>query len=201
MFSRIVMLCAGIALLSNNAMGQAGQPVTRDEFNQLVQSVRELAADAKANKEDTKTQLAALRAEVASVTDIQSEDRAQLAQLAKKDKNGRSYLRIDASHEPTRIELQHAIKQTMPSYGTVIFVNKMGHDQTFSVNGTTHTVIADSRLPVTVPVGAFQVRLPNQQPVTRYILPNLDAQIVIRPQEIASNAIHWITDPVYYVYQ
>jgi hypothetical protein len=201
MFSRIVMLCAGIALLSNNAMGQDGPPVTRDEFNQLVQTVHELAAGVKQNADDTKNRLAELQAVVASVSDIQSEDRAQLAQLAKKDKNGRSFVRLDASHEETRLEVQHAVARSMPVSGKVVLVNDMGHDQLVAVNGITYNVIADSRREIPTEVGAFRIRLPGQQTEIRYLLPFKDTKIRIHPQEIATNTIRWINEPIYYVYR
>jgi hypothetical protein len=81
-----------------------------------------------------------------------------LDQLAKTDKNGTSYLRIDASHEPTRVELRDAIEKSTPDRGTVMLNNKTDYTQSVSVNGVTYEVVANSKRAIDVPYRAFEVR-------------------------------------------
>jgi hypothetical protein len=198
MVSRMLFSLALVTFTTSNVFGQLDESIatqpepqspplsvaspTRAEFNELVASVRDLTKSVAAMKEDTGRQLKGLRSEVEALSDIHSEDRAQLEQLAKQDKNGRSYLRLDASHEDSRNEIRQAISQSVPKVGRVRIYNELTHDQPIVINDVTYNVIARSSFDVNVPLGDFLVRLPRQPAERRTVgLPNFATNVVIIP--------------------
>lgn len=192
-----LLLCAGIALLPACVRGQdlpADQPLTRKDFSELNNNLGELTKSIQQMKGDSEKRLTQLEEQVRVLSDYRGEDRAMLEQLAKMDKNGRSYVRLDTSHAPTRNELRRAVSASVPTYGVVTIVNKMGHDQTIAINGKTYDVIVDTDRDVRVPVGEFRVKLPNQQTLVRYVgLPHYQANVVIRPQYQWATPINVVT--------
>lgn len=217
MVTRMFLLLVMLLAVSANATGQVedgvatqpdpqsaplpADPPSRAEFNELVAVVNQIAKNAKAEKEFTAKQLAELRTAVDSVTDLQVEDRELLDQLSQRDENGRSYLRIDASHEPTRLELQRAIDATIPDDGMVIVDNKMNSAQLIAINGTTYEVLGNTDRRIPVPLGPFKVQLRNQSE-TRFFPPKkYEATVTIQPQWVAPIVTHWISaGPTYYSY-
>jgi hypothetical protein len=196
-----------------SATGQnTSEQITRAEFNELVGAVRSLTANVtvmhgdvvniKKELADTKSELAKLHNELNALTDLQLEDRAQIDQVAKRDSNGRSFIRLDASHAPTRLELRQAVEASMPDQGTVTVVNKMATAQVIAVNGTSYEVLANTYREIPVPLAPFKVQLRNQQPETRFFPPKQEAATVtIQPQPSAPVVTEWInTTPVYYSY-
>jgi hypothetical protein len=220
MVTRMLLLLVVLSAASTNALGQidaevATQPAaqsaplpadnpSRAEFNELVAVVRDLTASVAAIKttgEDTANQLRELRSEVAAISDIQVEDRVQLDQLAKTDKNGRSYLRLDASHEDSREEIRQAISKSVPSTGRVTIYNEMANDQLIAINNETHKVLAKSRTTIDVPLGDFTVRLAGQSPERRSVgLPNFETNVTIVPDYSRVVVERVVSGPTYWAY-
>ena len=98
-----------------------------------------------------------LENKAAAMSDVVEGSRQALDQIAKTDKNGKSFLRIDASHEPTRLELRDAIEKSTPERGTVMLNNKTPYTQSVSVNGVTYEVVANSKRAIDVPYRGFDV--------------------------------------------
>lgn len=200
---RIVLSCIVLAFCASAASGQVD--VTRQEFDELVDSVKRLSADVRSAKEETAKRLAELRADIDDVTAIQIEDREQLRQLMLRDKDGQSYVRIDASHEPTRRQLKRAMELTVPDHGTLVLRNRMGYDILVAVNNTTYEVMAQTDREVLVPIGDARVKVQGQEAVYRQVgFPKYEAWATIRPQyyyyySYPQTTASWITArPLYY---
>jgi uncharacterized protein YlxW (UPF0749 family) len=187
MVTRLVLVGVCVAWLSTGALGQntygqpsPNDPVTREQFDQLMAKVDSMQKD------------------IQALSDIHEEDRAQLAQLAKRDKNGRSYVRLDTSQEPMRRELLRAVKGVVPATGIVTIDNQMHSEQLIAINGKTYEVMAQTTRDVPVEYGQFRVRLPYQKTEVRHFdFPNETAVVRIQPAE----TVRWISNsPIYYDY-
>jgi hypothetical protein len=191
MIHKRMLMCILVVLIPLNALGQgaepADEPVTRKDFKDLMTRVELLAASVNNMHSSSKAQLDELRKDLVALSDLQAEDRAQLEQLAKKDGKGRSYLRLDASHEPTRQELNRAIAASAPTHGIVTIDNRMGTDQTVAVNGTSVDIIAGTKRDFSVPIGDFTVQLKGQRAQIKYVgAPHYATIIPIRPEPVST---------------
>jgi hypothetical protein len=117
------------------------------------------------------------------LSDLQASDRQALEQIAKKDDTGKSYIRIDASHEPTRNELRRAMIESSPKTGTVIIRNTMNTDEPVAINGKTYDVLAKTEREVAVPYGDFRVKVRNKPCQTRsFSFPKTETVVTIVPE-------------------
>jgi hypothetical protein len=160
---RVALLIA-IAIVPYTALGQpAGDgaaptstsaPATSAEFQAFATRLEQKIGR---TFDDHEARLKALENKAAAMSDVVEGSRQALDQIAKSDKNGKSYLRIDASHEPTRLELRDAIEKSTPERGTVMLNNKTSYTQSVSVNGVTYEVVANSKRAIDVPYRGFDV--------------------------------------------
>ena len=199
MIQRLVLLCAGIVLLTTSVSGQDlpqnEQPVTRAEFKELMAMVNTLTTV----QHESRSELAALRKRVDGISDLQLADRDELHQMSEKA-DGKRFVRFDTTHEPTKRELQRAITESSPTHGTVRIVNKMGTDQTFSLNGETHRVLAGDFIKLDVRMGEFSVRLPGQQAKSHFVgMPTNTTTVTIEPTRWVQPITTWryISEPIY----
>jgi hypothetical protein len=142
--------------------------------------------------------LANLEERVQALSDVQEGNRQVIEQIAQRDRDGISFLRIDTSHEPTRSELRRAITETAPTRGIVIIRNKTNSNQAVAVNDTTYDVLANSERQVDVPYGPFQVRTSNDRTLNwDFSYPNTTAvvNIVIKTRPITT-----VSAPMYVTY-
>lgn len=163
MVARMVLVCVGIGLLTSLAVAQntgANAPATNGDLEAFAMRIE---AKLSQWQKETDDRLTKLEEKVQTLSDGQESGRQALAQIAKRDNDGNSFLRIDASHEPTRRELRNAIEAVAPEIGTVIIHNKTNSTQAVDINGRTYDVIADSKRPVEVPYRHFDVRTSNNR--------------------------------------
>jgi hypothetical protein len=119
-------------------------------------------------QKDHEARLKVLEENYRTLSDVQQSGQQALQQIAKQDKDGRSFLRIDASHEDTGKELQDAIVAFAPTVGTVVLRNTRNFSQPVEVNGETYDVLANSVRRVSVPYGDFVVRKKNPRAYLRW---------------------------------
>ena len=174
MVSRLVLVCVSVGLLPSVVRAQQADapaavpaPVTRSDLEafalRIEAKVEQSQKAFEQSQKATDARVAALEEKVKALSDVQESGRQALEQIAKRDKDGTSYLRIDASHEPTRNELKKAISQIAPKVGTVVIDNKTDYAQSVVVNGTTYEVLARSKKPVPVAYRNFEVRTSNNK--------------------------------------
>jgi hypothetical protein len=157
MFARVTLLVA-IAIVPYTALGQQTGGTAPATTADLEAFAMRIESKIEQKFKDYEARIKALEERTTALSDVVDSSRQALDQLAKTDKNGTSYLRIDASHEPTRMELRSAIETSTPEYGTVTLNNKTDHTQAVSVNGVTYDVVANSKRSIDVPYRAFEVR-------------------------------------------
>lgn len=165
---RIALVCACLGILSDTARAQTGQTTdtpaapaaTRSDLEGFAMRIESKLDQMQKNYG---ARLTALEEKVQALSDAQESGQQALQQIARLDKDGKSYLRIDASHEPTRAELRDAILEASPKTGTVIIHNKTGVTQSVAVNDMTFDVLANSKREVSVPYRNFEVRTSNNR--------------------------------------
>jgi TolA-binding protein len=209
MVSRIVLMLLGVALLTSSACGQAAdpgqgeqgaaanQPATKADLDALADRIENAVAQKLQSLNDRLTHLE-MRVQVLS--DYRQSDQTVLHQIAQQDDSGRSFLRIDASHEPMKRELQRAITEVAPDEGTVIVHNTMDTLQSVAINGEMYDVFPNSRRRIPgVKYGEFRVQLRGRPEETRrFEFPHPEVEVTIRP---ATRPVQWINSaPVYYTY-
>jgi hypothetical protein len=140
--------------LGEQPVGTAAPPATTADLESFAMRIE---GKIEQKFKDHEARIKALEDKAATMSDVVEGSRQALDQLAKTDKNGKSYLRIDASHEPTRLELRDAIEKSTPERGTVMLNNKTPYTQSVSVNGVTYDVIANSKRAIDVPYRGFDV--------------------------------------------
>lgn len=210
---RSCLCCAVLVLVPSIAIGQpypssqangssnGDQYVTRAEFDELLGIVKDLKTVVETSAKDTKSQLAQLRTDVNAIADLQTEDRELLRALSKTDSEGRTIPRLDAAQDSVRREIRRAVPRSLPKYGIVFLVNRMGNDQVVAVNGRTYLVMAGTHKPVRVPLGSFKVKLRNQEAQRFYVgIPNeYRTWVTIRPA--GEGVFGWDdADPDYWSY-
>jgi hypothetical protein len=162
MYSRIALVCTCFALLSSTVYAQnnAGvAPASKDDLKFLRASI-DSELELLQKKID---ELKDLEKRVNALSDAQQSSQQALHQLADIDQDGKYYARLDPSHEPTRVALRDAISAASPTTGTVVLYNKTNSNQNVVVNDTTYVVVANSKRPVSVPYGSFEVRTCNNR--------------------------------------
>jgi hypothetical protein len=165
---RIALVCACLGILADAARAQTGQTTDTPTAPAATRSDLEgfaMRIEAKLDQiqKNYGARLTALEEKVQALSDAQESGQQALQQIARLDKDGKSYLRIDASHEPTRTELRDAIIEASPKTGTVIIHNKTNVTQSVAVNDMTFDVLANSKREVSVPYRNFEVRTSNNR--------------------------------------
>lgn len=195
MVSRIVASLVGLTLLAPFAHGQNAAP--DPQISELLRIVKKIDAD----NGDIKSRLAALEMKVEAVTNLQVEDRAQLHEIAQQDKDGRSYLRLDTSHEPTKLQLRQAMNEVAPTTGELTVRNDTDYGRYISINGETKFVMGRDFIKVSVPVGELRYRIHGEAAQTKYLgYPGYSGEIRLTPKVVR---YEWISStPLYgtYVY-
>jgi hypothetical protein len=153
-------------------------------------------------QKDQDARIAWLEQQVRTLSDVHEANRQVIEQLAKRDKSGKPYLRIDASHEETRHELRRAIEESAPQTGRVIIRNTMNTDQPVAINGTTYDVLANSEREVSVPYGDFRVKVRNKPCQTRsFSFPRSEAVVTVVPEQATTTTVHTVgSAPSYWTY-
>jgi hypothetical protein len=174
---RVVLVCLWIGVLSGFAYAQGaaetppGTPgETPAEKNKRLEDVIR-SIDSRLDLIEKRLgtfdkRVAALEEQFTGLSNAQKSNQQALEQLAKRDKDGNSYLRIDASHEPTRNELKKAIDDIAPTHGTLVINNKTSSTESVSVNGKTYDVLGNSSRELAVPYKTFVVRTSNNAAYT-----------------------------------
>jgi hypothetical protein len=191
MNARLILFVAS-ALLPVTAYGQQA-PAIADDIKELKAMVQALTDQQKADKADLEKKITAL-------FEGQREHDIQIGDIAKKDNSGRSYIKLDTQHDPTKRELQSAIVAVTPTEGTVIIDNQTDRDEYVVVNGTQYFVMRQSKFPVKdVPVGKYTYRARGERDKTGVLLPNGKADVISIVRQPSPPVIIWPYYSTYYV--
>jgi hypothetical protein len=204
MVARIVLACVGIVLLpcialAQEAVSEVDKPATTKDLEAFATRIEGKMAQW---QKDQDARIAWLEQQVRTLSDVHEANRQVIEQLAKRDKSGKPYLRIDASHEETRHELRRAIEESAPQTGRVIIRNTMNTDQPVAINGTTYDVLANSEREVSVPYGDFRVKVRNKPCQTRsFSFPRSEAVVTVVPEQATTTTVHTVgSAPSYWTY-
>ena len=144
MVARLLLLCAGIAMLPANVWAQetpSDQPLTRADFDKLNKNLEELTSSIHQMRLNTGAEIAELRKDVENLKaaqqamiDQQENQGTTLAQITMKSESGVPHLRFDTNSQSSRDELKRAIQSTVPEVGRFIVKNKTPTHQYIVVN-------------------------------------------------------------------
>lgn len=156
-----------IALLPLTAYGQP-TPATSDDIKELKAMIQRLTDTVTEQQAD----IGSLRKQQVQLSDFEKANRDQLEQIVNRDAAGKLYVRIDASQQEMKEQLQTAINSVTPKKGKVLVENHRDVDEYIVVQGTQYFVMHNAKLPpIELPLGEFRFRVRGEQEKIGFLLP------------------------------